>query len=231
MPILDWTRPETWSGPISRIAADHQITSDQPFGIVEHLRAEFSALRAAHGCKPTEFASYQSVGLEPFRSKAGIAEASELFGPLVSPEAVGVAIREAMPEASAGRTYLAVDHRQLVGDGSHYLFYGGEFLQRVAHRLQETTGAECLQVLKERGTPTILQCVVPLEMIDDVTLDALGFDLLQWLEVAEAPPTHVLDFTVGLSAALPAYYIVGCIHPQQDPVLVCPWCAVEEPSC
>jgi len=182
------------------------------------------------------------VGLEPFQLEAGIAEAQELFCPLASKEDIDAAVAEALPEASEGRVYLAVDPRELLGDPSQYLLYGSEFLQAVSRALRANTGVDCTDLLTATGTPTILLSDVPLGMIDDGELEAFGVDLLQWLELKGTPHTQVLDSTVTLSVTLPASHIVGCFHPRrlQDRFLgsepvhfsrrACPWCVVEDPS-
>ena len=133
------------------------------------LKNNYTHVAAYHACKTLNLDSYLINGIAPANTNRLIEEAKLFFD---DADAVEEVINK-MKTEHYGSEYF--EHgRDKVGffqtrDGSlkdsHYLEYGSELYQCIARRL----GEQAIQRMANQGTPTLIQCSLPITWLDEYT--------------------------------------------------------------
>jgi hypothetical protein len=149
----------------------------------QRLRDRFFAIRAFHGARVLDTASYYENGLLPLAGANFENLARKLFlsseFPEITEENLESAISSAGREGREGRLYFEACERHLIDFCGHYMLYGSEYVCAIAANLMGAR--DYRQALKKRGTPTIFECNIPLSLISEgqllafagITLEAL----------------------------------------------------------
>lgn len=119
-------------------------------------------------------------------------------------------------ERDAGRLYVVLDSRSLIGGGAgHYLIYGSEWVQVIL-------GWVAHPVLRVRGYPTLVRALLSLHRASDGERRDLARHLvLEWSRLTATRDAWVqdVDFTFTLAENLPPSAVLGHTHPAtvEDP--------------
>ena len=113
------------------------------------------------------------------------------------------------------RVYLALDDRDFVRCGGHYLIYGSEYILSIAAGLEKVFNRNYRHYLKQFGIPTIFELSIPIEWLSLAERRALACYLGR--AVADDSCGELIDFTVTLKHEVPAEYVVGMSHPPVIP--------------
>lgn len=198
----------------------------------------FARVRAFHGCRTADAASYHRLGI---RMNDPQLLAQELRDLVHSED--GLAFYRSdidqriemfdSKDRDTGRVHLALDDRVQTDGAGHYLLYGSEWMQCIL-------GFEAHPALRAWGAPTVVLVDLPLSLVTSGTRDELARLLLQeWTRIKVNRPDWVpdQDFTFTLRTAVPPGLVVGHTHPEwiRDPFhgnmrrqndrLTCPTCA------
>jgi hypothetical protein len=205
--------------------------------MLQMFNKRYSHVRAYHCGRPLDPAEYKTHGLRCLDFATMVELAIELFAPCGAPDsAVRAAAVAIVPEVRAGRVYLGIDWRNFTEYAGHYLLEGSELLQGIAVNLPPY--AACLEVLRQRGIPTVVECDIPVDWLGDDSLPSLIQDVIQYLRFGESQ-TYTLDHSITLTRDLPPEYVVAHFHPRsvEDPYAgfvkveltdgLCGWCQSE----
>lgn len=209
-----------WLNPI-RAQAGIKSTADLRKVLADRFRSVFTAIRGYHACRPKNPESYFLHGLRVYNSNEMLEEA-RMEIPVLIPGTTDDQIRYAhnnvRPDDRAGRVHFTLDDRWLTGEdgASHYLAYGGEYLQALVVRLPG--GDSNLALLESTGIPTVLVCDVPLsevgpELILDLSNHLIG-ELFR--HIRKPIDMRMIDFTMRIEKAVSPNNIVGHYHPHDE---------------
>jgi hypothetical protein len=201
----------------------------------------YESVKAFHGCRPIEMASYYNDGLLGQDGRHVETTFRNLYA-----DVPGDVLQRAIDglrergEQEHGKIYFVCTEEELVTQCGHYLIQGSEYLMSLAAALcrHHTTGEDFRMRLRDFGIPTIIEVNIPIELIPDwnlremaqVMISAWGKQILN-LEDDGEPRMYVI-----LNQDLPAKYIVNHSHPREirdphvaystyrPPVTVCEWC-------
>ncbi|MDE2037774.1 MAG: hypothetical protein KGI69_00950 [Patescibacteria group bacterium] len=179
-------------------------------------------IRVYHGCRPIDISSYLSKGLKVHRRNELISELRKMVmsDTRLSRFDLDGRIGEVKKSYDNGKLFLVFDDRYMIEYAGHYLIYGGEYIANVLR--------DHLEVLLEKGTPTIITVDLPGRMISRPILEGFAKDLLtEWTRqvINEPKSVHMRDCGVELESDLDPKYIVGHEHPL---VIKDPWNSRQE---
>ena len=180
-----------------------------------HFRKVFTHVAAYHACRPSDIALYLRVGLVPADTDVLIEEAKILFD---DPDAVNRAIGEigtTYLEHGRGKIGFFISRTGALESGySHYLRYGSELFQCIAHRLGDLAEKK----ISKRGTPTLFRCALPVTWLDEFTTfpmtDSYALEPLVRFLLRTRKPEYADEAIRGaflLTRSVPSVYILECI--------------------
>lgn len=218
MVVLDWSEPNVWRSWLSREAAPPLADAET----ARRVRSRFGALRAFHGTRPTDIASYYRHGIEPLSPARWCALAAECFPSRGDDPALTAMIARVcdvqfeLVRREGERVHFCCDERLLEQRDGYHLLYGSLSLLAVAIQIDKKLGTDFKAALRARGEPVVFVCDVPTTLIEDEVLVRLVADLRAALAHAGeggALPTP-LGFHFSLPEALPPAAIVGHNRPR-----------------
>jgi len=198
---------------------------------------EPATLRTFHGCRTDDAWSYFKNGL--LRNDPNLL--AQKLTAIVSASPQHHDILPHLPGAIArfmnhdtGLVYLSAEGDSLVKDAPHYCIYGSEWMMAVLAPLY------CQDVLKQVGTPTLLEVDLPLNLTTYNLRKAFAENILaEWTRlVCNRTTWHApIDFTFTLDCDIPASAIITHSHPAKfidyhdhgriyrSPTRTCAFCA------
>lgn len=189
--------------------------------INSRFRQHYAQIKAYHGCRPEDTNSYYNNGIVTLDPQKFNQLAYEVFCSKeinFDKKTVEDAIKKVGTNLREGRVFLALDEQLFVEECGHYLLYGSEYLIAIAAVLSEPSGIDYRQLLRQKGSPTVFICNVPIDLIKRNTLDELiGFVLQGWLQYVlyDEIPSSQIDFTLTLYNDLSPENIIGHYHPDK----------------
>lgn len=152
----------------------------------DFLERNYTHVAAYHACRTANIESYLTSGITPADTNKLIEAAKLFFDDADSVEEVV----NKMKAEHYGKEYFEHGHDKIgffkTRDGSlkdsHYLEYGSELYQCIARRL----GGAAIQKMASQGTPTLIQCSLPITWLDEYTT----FPMLH--SYALAPVEHII---------------------------------------
>jgi hypothetical protein len=197
----------------------------------ERLLSAFTHLRAYHGCRPNERANYHEIGIVPLDVNRACNSVREIFNsskfPELTPAIVDNAIASMPTRDREGRIFFEANNRFLLEQCGHYLLYGSEYLGGIARLLSDATsnGRDYVLELRTIGTPTLLECNVPISWLSRGTVCALaGSILVAYFKLLLIPqhrhPMVGEGFGFEIFQVLPPNCIDSVSHPENvsDPI-------------
>ena len=169
----------------------------------QRLRSHYFAIRAFHGTRSADTTSYYERGLLPlngqnFENLARTYFLSPEF-PEITEENLANAIRTVGRDGREGRLYFEAGEKFLIERCGHYMLYGSEYVCAIAAHLAGTK--DYRQALKNRGTPTIFECDIPLSLVNEPQLLAFSGLSLESMFNSLINPDHIHP-TPGRGAAI-----------------------------
>lgn len=185
----------------------------------------YTHIRMYHACKPIDITSYYASGIKVLNLESLKKTAINYFisdkTSTLSLKDIDEAFNYVGSDLREGRIYLTLDKRDIIEKCGHYLIYGSEFLYCAGAYLENKYNKNCSQILKNIGTPTIFLCDVPIDIIDDASLEELNEcvkkrSFLNNNDI-EAPSK---DFAIPFYKDIDSSYIAGHFHPTyiRDPL-------------
>lgn len=158
---------------------------------------DYTHLRAFHACRPLRLEDYLKNGINPINYKSAIKDVKDR---IVSNS---ISLKEAVAKLNDEwkkfddmhkRVWLQMNKNILLGEASHYLIYGSEFINSLSLQLF------CRERLKYIGIPTIFHCDIPLEDIDIVLLNDIQNNINNnhkndiSLSVEKVEPNNIVNY-------------------------------------
>lgn len=205
----------------------HHKDVDSKSLLTQKLRTRYRALRAVHGTRTENVASFYRDGLTPLVPEHFHAQAREIFlcerYPELSENTLLAAIASVGANLRERRVFFEANEEMLIAQAGHYMLYGSEYLTAIAAHLNGNQ--DYRQVLKKRGQPTLFVCDVPLDLISEGTLQEFAGESLETVfqELLDGPD-FVRDRWRGagfcIHETLAASNLVGHYHPdiRNDPL-------------
>jgi len=214
----------SWLDRIVRSVRRHDV--DSKGFLCEQLYERYDTLRALHGTRTADVASFYREGLRPLDALAAHQQAEKIFlggdYPELSKAVLDQAIKSVRSPLREGRVFFEANERMLIEHCGHYMLYGSEYLTAIAAHLGGPRNYR--QILKTRGSPTLFVCDVPLPLIPGHTLQEFAGIALATVfqELLDGPefephPWHGAGFYI--QKPLPPSSIIGHYHPvvRRDP--------------
>lgn len=137
------------------------------FGLmVNALRGRYRFIRAAHGSRTADIASFYNAGLLPMDPLRIQQQARDIFLSPAYPELTEVMLADAIAavdhKGRSGRVWFECNETELVRRNGHYMLYGSEYLLAIAAHIE---GRNYRPELKRIGEPVVLICDVPIEFL------------------------------------------------------------------
>lgn len=185
--------------------------------VVEIVAGELASqsIHAFHGCRTIDASPYHEYGIllndpeiltEQLRTIVQEEEGLTHFRPRLESLIADFGSRD----RDTDRLYLSADERGLIEDAGHYLIYGSEWIQCVL-------GWGAHPVLRERGTPTIIDVRLPLDTQSSQTRLELARKLLhEWTRARvedRVGDIRDIDFSFILRKPVPASWVSSHHHP------------------
>ncbi len=200
--------------------------------LVDAFRKTWTHVKAFHATCVNSAASFYNRGIQPINLEESNRWAVEFFSgrcPRLRASGIEITLASlgALYDKSDERTFFAIDKRHLIQHCPHYMLYGSEYLLAFAECLvpADGNGRSCdyRRHLTGRGTPLVLECIVPTERLaDGVILELVRILVAETfrgiLDAKHVPETRRLGFPI--SGALGADYILGHERPSDlvDPL-------------
>lgn len=174
-----------------------------------------SVLRVYHGCRTADARSYFEQGLrrhdrgEMRRQALEIVDTTEELAWLRG--RVDDSIARVNNTIDDGRLYVVVGDEAMLDHFAHYLIYGSEWLSGVL-------GHGGRRVLRERGTPTMIEIDLPLKYARfSVRKEFAEALLMEWTRLICNEPDWIapISFSISLQFDLPPELVVGHYHPEE----------------
>jgi len=195
--------------------------SDVRSQFVSALYRNVQSVRAFHGCKPIKLDTYVHAGIVPFSAARLRDEFVDAFfdqcGRAVSMDEVEMAISQISTNRRNG-VWLSMNRASLIEDGSHLMLFGSEALQGLAAQLLPKRLPHFREVLRSRGTPTILECEVPFASLSSDQASELVGMILETVvcQIRDREfDDPMRDFGFCISHCLPPSAITGVTHPSE----------------
>jgi hypothetical protein len=183
------------------------------------LKKEYTHIRGYHACRPIDFDSYYKNGLRILNLVDLKPIAVNIFCshfPDLTPKDITEGFEYVNGETRQGFLYFAIDKRELLTYSGHYLIYGSEFLHGVAVYLRGKHGYNYSSILKNMGIPTIFECNIPIEYLNQSTIDDLD-SILQKYVNSNLKTSPRIDFSLIISKPINSDLIVNHSHPKRIP--------------
>jgi hypothetical protein len=208
----------SWLDEIVERVHGYQI--DSKTELLALLGERYDALRAVHGTRTEDVASFYRNGLKPLVPREFEMQARDIFlcgdYPELSPADLERAIATVGVETREGRVYFDTNEGELIGYCGHYMLYGSEYLTAIAAHIGRLR--DYRQVLKGRGKATLFVCDVPFSFISGHTILEFAGMALEYVfqELLDGPtfrPDPHRGGGFAISRCLPPAYIVGHCYP------------------
>lgn len=186
------------------------------FILVDRLYENFSFVRAYHACCPTNLDSYRKQGLlvlDPRKTNEFVHSLfCDEYG--VMPDVVDAAIQKQKLATRENRIYFELDEEWLVKYCKDYLLFGSEYVLSIAGEITRTlnNGIDYQSHLRLRGIPTIIECNVPLNCIDESDINELSGVILNGIFERLFRVKDELSFAFEITETLKPNNIVRFIH-------------------
>jgi hypothetical protein len=179
-----------------------------------------AVLRTYHGCRTVDARTYFEKGLRrhdrtELRSQIlAIVGANDELGWMRGQ--VDNRIARIDNTIDQGRLYVAAGDKAMLERFGQYLVYGSEWISAVL-------GHDGRHVLREYGTPTVIEIDLPLKFLTfEVRKNLAQWMLLEWTRLTCNEPNWIAPFEFGicLQIDLPPALVVGHYHPEEvvDPL-------------
>jgi hypothetical protein len=127
-----------------------------PWILARRLSAYYDEVVAFHGCRPVSLESYQFDGLKPSNTESLRHQARELFGDTGELEKAIADLQGGYESHNHGKIWLCITKKSfLCSHHDHFLLNGSEYLSGIATRVRGD------DIVRNIGTPTIIECAVP----------------------------------------------------------------------
>ncbi len=179
-----------------------------------------ATVRTYHGCRTEDAGMYFRDGLRVHRQERLEKEIRELVARHESLHWLRSSLDERIKKfdrsIDEGKCFVVVDERGLLEDSAHYLIYGSEWICAVL-------GEGGRGPLLERGTPTVIEVDLPLNLVNEDFRAHFADSLLrEWSRQITMSPSDVvqLDFAFSVHFDIPSHCVVGHHHPTElrDPL-------------
>lgn len=205
----------------------HDREIDSKVELAEMLRHRYDAMRAYHGTRTADIESFYTKGLIPLQPSYFNDQARKIFlsgdYPHLTEKHLEDAIKEVGSDLREGRVFFEANESELLNRCGHYILYGSEYLTGIAAHLGRYP--DCRQALKKIGTPTVLICDVPLDLISEHSIRelsgmALEFIFQELLDGKKFRVDRTRASAFSIREPLPASCITGHYHPTgvRDPL-------------
>lgn len=152
----------SWLDDIVRKVTGREV--DTKDLLANRLLERYDAIRAFHGARPIDVERYYKEGLLLLDAERFEASVRSIFLSGSFPELtlthVDNAIQAVGRDLRERRLYFEANERLLIDYCAHYMLYGSEYMVGIAAHIKGHR--DYRQVLKQRGTPTVFVCDVPL---------------------------------------------------------------------
>lgn len=193
--------------------------------LVGAFRKTWTHVKAFHATCANSVDSFYNRGIQPINLEESNRWAVEFFSgrcPRLRASGLEMTLAhlKSLYDKDDEQTFFAIDKRHLIQHCSHYMLYGSEYLLAFAEYLvpADGNGRSCdyRRHLMGRGTPLLLECIVPTERLPDgVILELVRILVAETfrgiLDAKHVPETRRLGFPI--SGALGA----DCIHGHERP--------------
>ncbi len=210
--------------------------------LIESVLSQFTYFRAFHGCRPFSFESYKRDGLVVLTRQRLANIAFELFDKTIPLNELQQLAEVADLQTRLGNLYFCANAEALISRCGYYLIYGSEALNCLwkdcLSRFHESQSRH-----REKGTPTVFACDVPLEWLQEGYRSGLVNKMVtHHLQLNSKWPVPLEEWNRNwgfcIPRDLPADYIRNHFHPAiiRDPLssvsytnlkTTCGWCAHE----
>lgn len=201
----------------------------------------YKGIKAFHGCRPAEMASYYRDGLVGQDGRHVEAAFRDLYvdvpGDLLQRSIDELRERG---ELEHGKVYFVCTEEELITQCGHYLIQGSEYMMSLAAALcrHRSIGEDFRMRLRNFGIPTIIEANIPFELIPNWNIREMAQVMIsQWgTRLLNLEDEGEPRMCVVLNQDLPAKYIVKHSHPREirdphkaysiyrPPITVCEWC-------
>lgn len=145
------------------------IAGDKPVASNFNLR-DYTHIRAFHGCRPIDIASYQEQGIIPITRPTARQEALlRLGGGSIPDSKILAAFDRRWDKLNDVHkcVWFTLTCEELLNECGHYMISGSEFLLALGTELWYQ------HKLREVGTPSLLHCDAPIKMIPSGYIDSM----------------------------------------------------------
>lgn len=158
---------------------------------------DYTHILAYHACRAANEQCFRVQGLKPYTQTEALEEAvQKLESEHVDKDKIESIFYPLWDEIYASlpsRVWLMLNTKEFLGESSHYLIYGSEFLNVIAMELG------CRDKLSQIGKPMIIKCAVPISEIPSIWLENLEQDILmrdtdnRSIAVSAVSPECIID--------------------------------------
>lgn len=152
--------------------------------LIEGFERMYPRIRMFHACRTDDISSYLKNGLQIFDPKELYKRAQNIFisgrFPNITEDHINTAAKAIANQGRENKICLSLDDINLKESTPDYFIYGSESLRIIASRLQNMTGENCMEFLRNVGIPTIFVCDIPVYLIKKQTLFHLVTELIRW---------------------------------------------------
>lgn len=257
-PLTNWLQPYLRKGALQRLARtprEHLYLDDPGWvdrvvaavaideeELVEFLADDLMAasLRAYHACRVLDAGRIHREGLKVNDPNVLADEARQIVANDEELAWLRTGLEEKIAtfdhrERDTNRLYVVADERPFLEWSGHYLLYGSEWIQVLL-------GWGAHEALRRRGSPTIIELDLPLNVVHSGDRTELARVLLrEWgrQQVADDGQSPEIDFSFILRRNVPPVWITGHSHParirnpfhrtvRQNPFTDCPSCRADD---
>ncbi len=207
---FDWKNIETW--PPRWPKNVQSLTDPKLDNLSSDFRNNYNFIRAFHATRCEDVNTYYTAGIQIADFDYLLEKAKKIF--CADPfdfTAQQVECAASRIGRFEKRLFLGLDDRLLLEQCGHYLIYGSEFLGSIGAQLTSLGKGNPKALLKAIGKPTMFICNVPINAIDNKTLNELAYYILS------RRPTDFMDFTLTLRQPLLGKNILGHYFPTNIP--------------
>ena len=146
--------------------------------VTKALRSDFDSVRCFHATRATEIASYYRHGIRPLTLDYWHEIVDECFTrAIVDPSVLShlrVVRDRQFSTGQDGQVHFCCDDALLKHRDGYHLVYGSLSLLAVAIQIDKKFGTDFDPCFRAKGVPVIFVCDVPMDRIDDASLEVLA---------------------------------------------------------
>jgi len=242
MTVLDWKDQSTWLHAVDAYAGDildstvreHVLRrrsycdSDdltwlpsrtiQP-SFVDAFVHYYSSIRAFHGCRPLDVATYSRNGFVGHAAERLKKEFLDRF-PHVPDEILRLAAQELDISRATERakTWFVLTERELTENCGSYIIHGSEYLAALAKGVSRLLrGIDYFYELQNTGYPTIIEVELPVSYLPVPQLNSIAREILSaWgRRITKLGTSSTSTPCVSIHQSLEPQYVVGHTHPKE----------------